>query len=46
MLEYWPYAHTKTIFIFFFVKKTQSLQLITIKVNKPYISQIFKALIN
>jgi hypothetical protein len=36
--------HTKTFFIFF-CQKTQS-QLLTIKVNKPHISQILKALIN
>ena len=37
--------HTKSFFIFFFVKNTTS-KLIASKVNKPHISQILKALIN
>jgi hypothetical protein len=38
--------HTKTFFLYFSLSKTQTLHLITIKVKKPYISQILKALIN
>jgi hypothetical protein len=46
MLGYWPYAtHTKKHFLYF-LSKTHTLHLIIIKVNKPYISQILKALIN
>jgi len=46
MLEYWPYTTHKNIFYIFLCQKTQTSQLITIKVNKPHISQIFKALTN
>jgi len=38
--------HTKNIFFIFSLSKTQTLYLITIKVKKPHISQILKALIN
>jgi hypothetical protein len=45
MLAYWPYATHKNIF-YIFLSKTQTLHLIIIKVKKPHISQILKALIN
>jgi hypothetical protein len=37
--------HTKT-FLIFSLLKTQTSHLIVIKINKPHISQILKALIN
>jgi hypothetical protein len=46
MLEYWSYATHKNIFLYFSLLKTQTLHSITIKVKKPHISQILKALIN
>ena len=46
ILEYWPYATHKNNFYIFLCQKTQTSQLITIKVKKPHIIQIFKALIN
>jgi len=38
--------HTKNHFFIFSLSKTQTSQLITIRVNKPHINQILKALIN
>jgi hypothetical protein len=46
MLEYWPYTTHKNIFYIFLCQKTQTSQLIIIKVNKPHISQNFNALID
>ena len=46
ILEYWSYATHKNNFYIFLCQKTQTSQLITIKVKKPHIIQIFKALIN
>jgi hypothetical protein len=46
MLGYWPYATHKNIFYIFLCQKHKHYIQSQLKLKKPHISQILKALIN